>query len=220
MLRPPFLLRAFFFTLFFSSLASSISHASETPYIDAGTSAGSLKHGDAFFGQSGANSSGLGFVGSMSIYEPVTSTRNVTHLEIGLQNRLTLVSTANAAPNNSLAMFSPNLAARIEFWRFYAGAGYAPLSFISKPGGGASSLHTNPGASSYFFEGGAIWKIVPEFQVAATIALEEGLPSGGGTAATATEYGIRFRFPLSPHEGLRKGDSVDYDGRYPFGFMR
>jgi len=174
-----------------------------------------MKNGDSFFHQPNATSSGFGFVGSLSFYYPVLSAGDVLDFDLGIQNRLTLTSN----DSHSFAMDNPHLSARIEFWRMYVGAGYAPYTFVSKPGEGITSLHTNPDQKSYFVEGGLIWRVIPEFQVAATYALEFGLPSGGGISPTSAEYGLRFRFPLNPTE-LGRGGKVDYDGRYPFGFMK
>jgi hypothetical protein len=133
----------------------------------------------------------------------------MVHLDLGLHNRLNFVSGSGASP----MVFTPNLAARIEFWRFFAGAGYAPKVLVD--------MKPKNGASSYFFEGGVIWRVVPEFQICASALLEYGT-SVAGTASPvgATEFGLRFRFPLSPKEYASSG-GVDFDGyRYPFGIMR
>ena len=110
-------------------------------------------------------------------------------------------------------MFTPNIAARFEFWRFYVGGGYAPKVLIDfKP---------YQGSTAYFMEGGLIWKVIPEFQIAATIALEYGIPASGGVSPSpSTEYGLRFRFPLNPND-YSGGKGVNFDGfRYPFGIMK
>jgi hypothetical protein len=205
-----------FLSLFFATLLG-ITQAQASPYFEFGTSLGTMKNGDAFFNQANATSSGFGFIGNFNFYIPVTSMKNIFHLELGLQNRIMTVSN-NAS--QSFASAAPNLAARFEFWRFYVGAGYAPYTYVSKPGEGLMSLHSNPDAHSYFMEGGLIWRVIPEFQIAATYALEFGQPAGGGAQMTAMEYGLRFRFPISPKE-VAGGKGVDFDGfRYPFGFMK
>jgi hypothetical protein len=181
--------------------------AQASPYFEVGTSVGTLKNGDAFFNKSGSSSSGLGFIGSFNFYVPITSLKRMIHLDLGIQNRFTIASNANG---DSFQMVTPNLALRIEIWRLYVGGGYAPVAI-----GG------NPGASAYFGEGGLIWKVIPEFQIAATAALEFGTPKAGGTSPNPImEYGLRFRFPINPKE-VAGGSGVDFDGfRYPFGFMK
>lgn len=188
-----------------------------TAYIEAGTSLGRMTSADKFFQQASAQDTGSGFVGSFSLYYPVTSLRRIVHIDLGIQNRLNLNSTTLG---ESLAMASINLAARIEFYRFFVGGGYSPIDFVSKTGEGASSLHTYPNSHSYFVEGGVIWRVVPELQICAVYALEFGTTPAGSGPNPASEYGLRFRFPLDPHEAGGKG-AVKFDGyRYPFGVMK
>ncbi len=187
------------------------------PYIEAGTSLGRMSGAGDFFKDPAANSTGSGFVGSFSLYFPVTNERNFFHLDLGLQNRLNLNSTT---AGSSLAMASVNLGLRIEFSRFFVGAGYSPIDFTSKAGQGATSLQIYPGSRSYFLEGGVIWRVVPELQICAAYAVEFGQVAGSRSPNPASEYGLRFRFPLNPHEGGGKS-AVKFDGfRYPFGVMK
>jgi hypothetical protein len=118
-------------------------------------------------------------------------------------------------------MGSSELATRLQVGRFYVGAGYAPLTYVTKPDQGITSLHVNSGTRAYFFEGGLIWRLIPELQIALTYSREYELSQnpGSGTPVVA-EYGLRFRFPLNPSEYEHAG-KVDFDGfRYPFGFMK
>ena len=188
-----------------------------SPYFEAGAALGDVKNGDEFFNLPNSNSDSFGFVGSFSFYAPVTSLKHFWHLELGLQNR---VSTFTNSDSKSFAMLSPNLSARLEFSRFYVGAGYAPITFASKGDSGISGLTRRTDAVSYFFEGGLIWRIIPEFQIAFTYALEYGAAFGPALNSRGSEYGLRFRFPLFPKE-LTKGSGADFDGfRYPFGVMK
>jgi hypothetical protein len=189
--------------------------ARASPYFEVGTSLGSVSNGDAYFQQTAV--SGSSFVSSFNFYVPLTPVNYLAHVDLGLQNRLTSFTPANS---ESLAMASTNLAMRVEFWRFYAGGGYSPLTFLSSPGGGITGLHSYKGSSAYFWELGVIWRIIPEFQIALCYGRESVRPKGGGTSLSSSEYGLRFRFPLSPKEGGSKGE-VKFDGfRYPFGFMK
>lgn len=184
------------------------------PYIEAGTSLGTIKSGDAFFNKAGSSSTGTGFVGSMSIYFTALPIFGFSHFDFGLQNRISLGGTSSGS---QLAMFTPNLAIRYEFFRFFAGAGYAPIAYGGADG--TSSLHAISGGSSYFFEGGAIWRVIPEFQIVAAVGFEYGRVNGTGSPAN-TEYGLRFRFPLSPKDDASM-KAVKWDGfRYPFGVWR
>ena len=172
---------------------------------------------DKYFGQSEAKDTGSGFVGSLGVYFPVNSDRNALQFQVGVQNRLSLNSTATG---ESLAMNTLNLAGRIELNRFFLGAGYSPFDFVSKAGSGVTSLHLNPGTHSYFLEGGVIWQVIPEFQIAAAYGLEFGSSPQGSGPSPATEIGLRFRFPLFPREMGGRG-SAKFDGyRYPFGLMK
>ena len=186
------------------------------PYIEAGTSIGTISSGDSYFKQTGA--SGSAFIGSLSLYAPITSEKRFFHFDLGLQNRLT---TGSASSGSSLAMATTNLAFRLEIFRLFVGAGYSPLTFSSSASGGITSLHTYSGTSSHFLEGGAIWRVIPELQIVAAAGLEYGALSGGVKSPNPiTEYGLRFRFPLNPVESSRAA-GVDFDGfRYPFGFMK
>jgi hypothetical protein len=194
------------FFLFFSGPASA------TLYFEAGTGIGRFSKADSFFGTSVSSKSG--FSGSFSAYYPVTRQQNFAHIDLGIQTRFT---SGESTSGNTLTMGSANLGARIEIWRFYAGAGYSPINFLSEKGDGLLGLHTYPSNSSYFFEGGAIWRVVPELQIVAAVSLEYGIR---GSPSPLTEYGLRFRFPLSPKEGGGT-QSATFDGfRYPFGIMK
>ena len=95
--------------------------------------------------------------------------------------------------------------------------GAAPVAYGST--NGVSSLKPVRSTFSYFLEAGAIWRVVPEFQIVAAAGFEVGMKSGYASP-TNLEYGLRFRFPLSPKDdSMAKG--VKWDGfRYPFGVMR
>lgn len=195
-----------------------ISSAQASLYVEVGTSIGTMGNAQTYFSQSAASASNTGFLTSISIYAPVTSEKRFLHLELGVQNRFFTASTqANAQP---LALGTTEVGARLQVSRFYAGGGYAPIAYVSKSGSGFTSLHVNSGASAYFFEGGLIWRVIPEFQIALTYARETLKTSSGVTNPTNTEYGLRFRFPFDPSaEAKAKGAS--FDGfRYPFGFMK
>jgi hypothetical protein len=181
-------------------------------YIEAGTSYGTMANGGSFFQNSAAQSSTSGFLGSLSLYVPVTKERNFFHFELGLQNRL-------LTAGNSLAMATNEIGARLQISRFYVGGGYSPLTYVSNSG--VMSLHINPDTHAYFMEAGAIWRVIPEFQIVLTYSREYGVTSGGGQSpAPVAEYGLRFRFPLNPSD-TSHGSAVDFDGfRYPFGFMK
>jgi hypothetical protein len=186
--------------------------AGATLYFEAGTGIGIFSKADSFFGTSVSSKSG--FSGSFSAYFPVTRPQNFAHIDLGLQTRFT---STESTSGQTLTMGSANLGARIEIWRFYAGAGYSPINFLSEKGAGLLGLHTYPSNSSYFVEGGAIWRVVPELQIVAAVSLEYGTK---GSPSPLTEYGLRFRFPFNPTEGGGT-KSVDFDGfRYPFGIMK
>ncbi len=198
-------------TALFLGLLSSFP-ASASLYIEAGTSIGKLSNGDTYFNQSGAN--GSAFIGSLSVYFPITSERNFFHFDLGLQNRLT---TASSSAGTSLAMLTPNLSTRLEIYRFFVGGGFAPTTLSSSSG--ITALKPYSSTHSYFLEGGAIWWVIPEFQIVAAAGLEFESAPGGAKGPNNTEYGLRFRFPLNPKENPRGG--VKFDGfRYPFGFMK
>jgi hypothetical protein len=203
----------------FSVLALAVAPVvNASPYIEAGTSYGTYSAGQSYFGNANA-SQGSGFLGSLSLYFPVTSERAFAHLDLGLQNRFLSASDSTGAP---LAMGSSEIGARLEISRFYVGGAYAPITYVSKSGSGVTSLHPNSGVNAYLLEAGAIWRVVPELQICFDYSLEIGLLSGGGGSSPSpvSELGIRFRFPLDPaeHQG---GKGVDFDGfRYPFGFMK
>jgi hypothetical protein len=192
--------------------------ANASLYVEVGTSFGTLGNAQAYFNQAAASASNTAFLTSLGVYLPVTSEKRFFHLELGVQNRFLTASTqANAQP---LALGTTEVGARLQVSRFYAGGGYAPVAYVSKSGSGFTSLHVNPGASAYFFEGGLIWRVIPEFQIALSYARETLKTSGGVSNLTNTEYGLRFRFPFDPGaEAKAKG--ATFDGfRYPFGFMK
>lgn len=188
-------------------------------YYEAGTSIGGFAAAGPFFNQPAASATSGGFVGSLSLYVPVTKPNAIGRLQAGLQTR---ISTATVeGTGDALAMGSLHLGARLEIWRFYVGAGYSPWTWVSKPQQGVTSLHLNPGFTSYFGEAGLIWRVIPEFQIAACFGLEYGLGrSGIQSPLPVTEYGLRFRFPINPKEG-NTSSGVEFDGfRYPFGVMK
>jgi hypothetical protein len=193
-------------------------HATGT-YYEIGTSLGGFAAADPFFNQPSAAATSGGFVGSLSVYAPVSKPNAIGRLQAGFQTRIS-TSTIEGTPD-SLAMGSLHLGARLEIWRFYVGAGYSPWTWVSKPQQGVTSLHLNPGFSSYLGEAGLIWRVIPEFQIAACFGVEYGLGQGGiQSPLPVTEYGLRFRFPFNPKEG-NAASGVEFDGfRYPFGVMR
>jgi len=191
--------------------------AGASVYIEAGTGLGSFVNGENFFGQTTA-AKGSGFLGSLSIYVPVTSEREFLHLDLGINNRFMSATDSAGSP---LALGSSEIGARLEISRAFVGGGYAPITYVGKPGDGLTSLHPNSGVTAYFLEVGAIWRVIPELQICAAYTVEHGVPSSGSLSPSPlSEYGLRFRFPLNPaeHQG---GKGVDFDGfRYPFGFMK
>jgi hypothetical protein len=183
-------------------------------YFEAGTGIGSLSSGDSYFGVPTAQTSN--FSASFSAYTPVTRQYPLGHIAMGLHSRATAGS---AVSGTSLAFGSFNLALRVEFWRFFVGAGYSPISYISKSGEGFLGLKGRRESCSYFIETGAIWRVIPEFQIIAAFSLETGLTQAV-RSPIITEYGLRFRFPLSPKEST-SGSGRSFDGyRYPFGIMK
>ncbi len=189
-------------------------------YTEMGASAGKISGATDYFGlgASDDSSSNLGFMGSFSLYIQSSPNRFPVKLFLGLQNRIYFVSLDT--PSTTLTMDTLNLAARVEFWnRFYAGAGYAPVTFKST--NGPMGLRNGGTATAYFFEGGLIWRVIPELQIALTYSMEYGLLANGvHSPSPATEYGLRFRFPIFPYES-KNGAAGDFDGfRYPFGFMK
>jgi len=188
-------------------------------YYEAGTSMGGFAAADLFFNQPAASATSGGFVGSLSVYVPVSKPNAFGRLQAGLQTRIS--TTTVEGTGDALAMGSLHLGARLEIWRFYVGAGYSPLTWVSKPQQGVTSLHLNSGFSSYLGEAGLIWRVIPEFQIAACFGVEYGLGGGGvQSPLPVTEYGLRFRFPFNPKEGTA-ASGVEFDGfRYPFGVMK
>jgi hypothetical protein len=181
-------------------------------YFEFGTGIGSFRNANSFFGTSVSSKSG--FSGNLSAYTPVLGARSFARIDLGIQTRF---SSTESNSGSTLSFGSANIGLRAEIWRFYVGAGYSPINFVSEKGAGLLGLHTYPSNSSYFVEGGAIWRVIPEFQIVAALSLEYGTQ---GSPSPITEYGLRFRFPLSPKEG---GSSPDgsFDGfRYPFGIMK
>ncbi len=190
----------------------------QAAYIDVGTSLGSISSPSGFFNSLGSSSSNTGFVGSLGGYFGLNSLSSVVRFQLGVQNKLSIASLE--ATSEQLASLTHHLALRIELARFYVGAGYAPIAWRSENGRGLASLTRAQGASAQFFEGGIIWNMVPEFQICAHFGAETLNPGSGGTSATVTEYGLRFRFTLNPSEVTKSG-SKSWDGfRYPFGIMR
>jgi hypothetical protein len=193
--------------------------ANASTYIEAGTGLGSFSKADTFFQQAAASSTNSGFVGSLSIYTPITHERRLGHLDLGLQTRFSTSSISSTS--DPLAMGSLHLGVRLEIWRFFVGAGYSPLTWVSKAQEGLTSLHLNSGTHAYMGEAGLIWRVIPEFQIAAAMSLEYGTGSNGLSPSPITEYGLRFRFPLNPKESGPGAGGVDFDGfRYPFGVMK
>lgn len=180
-----------------------------SPYVELGTSLGKLSNSGTFFNVTNGNSN-FGFCGGLSFYMPVTSPKNFFHFDLGVQNRMYFVSTSA----NDLTRISVNLGLRLEISRFFVGGGYGPFALASTSG--ALAVQPRSPSSSWFAEGGLIWRVVPELQIALAVAMESGI----SPALTGMEYGLRFRLPLSPKEST--GDaSSKFDGfRYPFGFMK
>lgn len=211
---------ALFLALLISPAALQVvdqSSAYGGPYIEAGTSLGTIQSGDQYFQKPGSKTGVSSFVGSLSLYFTLPPFLNFTHFDVGLQNRFSIGS-SSSTPANSLAMITPNLAVRYEFWRFFAGAGFAPITFGSA--NGISSVRIRSDTYSYFLEGGLIWRVVPEFQIALAVGIERGVVRAQGASPTVGEYGLRFRFPINPKDDA-VGKRVKFDGfRYPFGVMK
>ena len=209
-MRAPFW--AFIWPLFISLLSSEPAQAISS-YVELGTGIGIVAGGNSFFGVSNAASTNMGFAGSVSYYVPIQLIKGFSQIDIGIQNRMYFTSTSSA-PDHSLAMLTPNIAGRFQISRFYGGAGFSPLALMSITG--PMALKPQSGKEGIFFEGGAIWRVVPELQIVGVFALEHELSN----SPTCTEFGIHFRFPLNPNSSV--GDaSSKFDGfRYPFGFMK
>ncbi|NDF14742.1 hypothetical protein EB061_05405 [bacterium] len=195
-------------------LAFWLPMAGASLYLEAGTGLGNMSSGDTFFGTPTANTSN--FSASFAAYSPVTPPSSIGHIALGLHARAT---SGAAASGTALSFGSANLSLRAEFWRFFAGAGYSPISYISKKGSGFLGLKGQRESCSYFIETGAIWRVIPEFQIIGAVSLETGLTQSV-KSPLITEYGLRFRFPLDPKE-RPSGGGQSFDGyRYPFGIMK
>ncbi len=189
--------------------------ARASPYFEFGLGAANLKNAGGYFGTPASGT--LGFAGNLSGYYPVTRTSGIARVDLGIQGRL---SNTTSVSGNTLTFGSMNLATRLEFWRFFVGAGYSPVSFFNTNDMGILGLHRRPGGSSYFAEGGVFWRVIPEFQILFTGALEVGNSPSGASPSPITEYSIRFRFPFQPKDS-GVGKKSDFDGyRYPFGIMK
>jgi len=196
------------FSLAFSPLAGA------STYFEFGLGVGTFKKADSYFGTSVSNAGG--FAGNFSAYWPLTYLGNLARIDFGLQNR---ISCGTDTSGGSLTFGSVNLATRIEFWRFFVGAGASPITFFNTNQKGILGLHPQAGTYSYFVEGGALWRVVPEFQIIASAALETASVSSALSPSPITEFSLRFRFPLNPKEFTGRGSS--FDGyRYPFGIMK
>jgi hypothetical protein len=209
------MVRTLFSAIFWPALLlfySGSAHAWST-YVELGTSLGSLTTGGPAVGLPASTVTNRGFCGGLSFFAPVTSPKNFFHFELGLQNRMYFLS--DAATQN-LALITTNLAVRFELYRLYVGGGYSPFAMTSI--NGPMSLKPASSHTSWFAEGGVIWRVVPELQIVAVFAEEFGLTPA--SPKPGTEYGLRFRFPLAPYSTV--GDaSSKFDGfRYPFGFMK
>ncbi len=177
-------------------------------YSELQTGIGIISSAEKYFGVAG--SGGLGFSGGLHLYGNLFGKPGMAW-QWGIANRLTTGNLDGA----SLAMLTHNLATRIEFYRFYIGGGFSPFGWKSTDG--ISGLKPNSGVKTFFLEGGLIWKIVPEYQICATVAYEFPYLT---FVPTNMEYGLRFRFHFGNPEDSSKKEK-DWDGwRYPFGFMR
>lgn len=193
----------------------TLAHASG--YWEGGWSLNMMKKGATWFGQSSANSADTGYGLAGSVYFPVLWARHPYHLDLGIQDRYT----RSSASSNSFGMNTVNIAARLELWRIFVGAGYGFFDFVNSPGKSSLSMHHYSNATSIFYEAGLIWRVIPEFQINLEAAIENGTPpSSSATSPTTTSLGISFRFPFSPKE-TNSARGVEFDGfRYPFGFMK
>jgi hypothetical protein len=195
-----------------------LSDARATGYFEAGTSLAAFNNAASFFGQSQASSTSGGIVCSLGVFDFLTKENAPVRLDMGVQLRIS--STTASSSGDPLDMGTFNAILRAEFYRFFAGIGYSPVTWVSKPQAGFTSLHLNPNSHAYLWEAGAIWRVIPEFQIIAVMGMEYGSVSGNTSPAPVTEYGLHFRFPFNPKEG-GSGKSASFDGfRYPFGVMK
>lgn len=207
-------IRALIFAFSILILAPLPAHAFGI-YTDFGFGIGTLKNGANYFNQPTADGSHSSTVINGGLYYPVLEKALI--LDLGLMDRLTYSSTSSGS---SLGMNTVNVGARLEFARFFVGAGYGVFDMVSSAG--SSSPHAYSGVHSHFFEGGVIWRVIPEFYITLSAGLEYASPTGGTSPSPSSDYGIHFRFPLYPSERPKSGSkSVEFDGfRYPFGFMK
>jgi hypothetical protein len=200
------------YLLSFSLMLTPVSRASN--YLEFGLGVATFKKADSYFGTSVSNAGG--FAGNFSAYWPILYLGDLARMDLGFQTR---ISCASDTSGGSLSFASTNLSTRIEFWRFFIGAGASPITFYNTQSKGILGLHPYPGTLSYFLEGGAFWRVAPEFQIIASAALESASASSGLSPSPITEFSLRFRFPLNPKESTSRG--AGFDGyRYPFGIMK
>ncbi len=81
-------------------------------YYEAGTSLGGFAGAGPFFNQPGVTDTSGGFVGSLSVYAPVTRPNAFGRLQAGLQTRISTSTVAGTS--DALAMGSLHLGARLE----------------------------------------------------------------------------------------------------------
>ena len=198
--------------LFFLILAPFHSNAYSF-YFEFGAGGAKINSGQSLFGQ---NDLPAGPSFNFSLVKYLTSVQSLAQVHLGIKYRF------NGGSTNSTyhSLSAPYPFVRLEFFRFYIGAGATPWVFPSSQSGsyGITQFNKASGAIGVFVESGLLWKVSPFFHMSIEASAEAVRQSGVISPKPIYAITWQFRFPFGKRESYQTQDILDYDGwRYPFG---
>lgn len=208
-------MKAFLFLIF--TLFGTFPAQAAQFYLEVGAGIDKFISPDAFY-PSLTRSPGLGYTfnGMIGAYLFGGPSSNV---QLGIKAIASQAGTDTQEIN--LAVPVPML--RLEFWRFYVGAGLTPYVWSRTSDTlGLDYFRLESGTLAGVLEAGLMWKILPDF----SLNLEgSGLfvksDRAGLSPKPVAALTLQFRFLFSIGKPMKESGGNKFDGwRYPFGFGR
>ncbi len=186
-------------------------------YSELGFGIGKMQNPQALYGSEQGLSTGLGMGLNLALgWNLANDNSSALQLHLGFKSRA--ISASNSEATLTFIDVGPFF--RIETYRFYIGAGAAPLLWKSSGEAGGMlivSRKESTGALGYHGEFGLLWRVVPDFSLA--LEASYGMISYQSSFGPKPDLIGSFQMRFELFKGSKSsGGNKKVDGwRYPFG---
>lgn len=180
-------------------------------YWEAGLGLNQMQSANEMFGATDAQSTGFGPTFSGTLATVLTSPDAWFPFHLGVHSRYH----GNSSDTASFALLANYGLARLEFWRFMVGAGYAPFVFRKSNAGGTNSSFSQATSTGYMGQAGFILPIIPTFLLSINGTYEN---FGNSPTVFSVELVFRFYFGGGMFRERSPFEREYKPWRYPYGW--